>query len=556
MKNMKKIGLTVMILILGSAFLFAGGGQQSSGSTGGNASPSAPVVPAALVNSGITQNTSTSKKVRVVAGSFADVGVLDPYDSAGASVCYKTVVYEYLGIRNGLGGPLQLVLAKKTDKVDDFTFDIEIYDYIYDSKGNHITADDIVYCYDYMRRSGRVSKMGNLKSMTKTGDYTLRMILTNSSVGVYEDMMQRPIVSKKEYEAARENFTGEGYGTGPYAISNYVAGSSITIKKRADYWQKDPSLIPRSQWANVEELQIQFIGSTSQLAIAMQTGQIDGILYMSGSDSAYFVDTAGKVAAGYNVVVYQDNNTFQFLVNMESSKLLSKNKDLREALFKSIDPNGLIDGTLGGRGSVAHDYGNNSFPDYETSWDREDYFSYDENAARALVRSSGYKGEELVFSTYNTTPYKEIAELVQAYAGIAGINIKIYPIETSQVNTILNDPKLYDIFMITTNASDYIVNCWAYLLDARNWNGATRNMYKDEKLQSLLETAMSVEGHTPANIRAYHDYLKNTGTVRGVIVQNFYSIWTENVKDVYRNRNGYAMPTAFIYSDNWKRLVN
>lgn len=544
-----------MILILGSAFLFAGGGQQSSReSTGGNASAGA--APTVMGNSGITQNTSTSKKVRVVVGSFADVGILDPYDSSGAAISYKTVVYERLALRDGFGGPLKLILAKKVDKVDDFTFDIELYNYIYDSRGNHITAEDIAYCYDYAKRSGRVSKMGNLKSMIKTGDYTLRMILTNSAVGVYEDMMSRPIVSKKEYEAAGENFNAEGYGTGPYVISNYVAGSSVTIKRRADYWQKDPSLIPRSQWANVEELQIQFIGSTSQLAIAMQTGQIDGILYMSGSDSAYFVDNAGKVTAGYNVLVYQDTNTFQFLINMDSSKLLSKNKDLREALFKSIDPQGIIDGTLGGRGSVAHDYGNNSYPDYETSWDSEDYFSYDENASKALVKSSGYKGEELVFSTYNTTPYKEIAELVQAYAGAVGINIRIYPIETSQANTVLNDPKQYDVFMITTLSMDYIVNCWAYLLDARNWNGATRNMYKDEKLQSLLETVMSVEGHTSANVRAYHDYLKSTATARGVISQNFYSVWTEDAKDIYRNMSGYTMPTAFIYSDNWKRLVN
>jgi MarR-like DNA-binding transcriptional regulator SgrR of sgrS sRNA len=288
----------------------------------------------------------------------------------------------------------------------------------------------------------------------------------------------------------------------------------------------------------------------------MQTGQIDGILYMSGSDSSYFADEQGKIVPGYNVSIYQDNNTFQLLVDMDSSKLLAGNQQLREAFFKSIDPQGLIDGALGGRGSIAHDYSNSSFPDYEVSWNTEDYFSYDEAAAKALVQSSGYKGEELVLSTYNTTPYKEIAEIIQAYAGTVGINIRIYPIETSQGTNTLRDPTKYDIFMVTTNASDYIINCWAYMQDARNWSGGTINFYKDEKMQSILEKAMSVEGHNSENIKAYHDYMKSTATARGVIVQNFYSVWKDSVTDIYQNRNLYAMPTAFIYSDNWTRLAN
>jgi ABC-type transport system substrate-binding protein len=539
------------VFVLGAAFLSCNKAKDTAPQAGGSQTAS---IELSTANSDLTENTSTKKKVKVVAGSFADVGVLDPYNSAGSSVCWKPVVYEQLAMRDGMGGPLKLIMAKKVDKIDDFTFNIEIYDYIYDSKGNHITTEDIVYCYDYMKRSGRVSKMGNLKSMTATGEYTLQMILTNKSVGVYEDMMKRYIVSKKEYQAAGENFTAEGYGTGPYVISGFASGSSVTIKKRDDYWQKDASLIPRFMWANVDEMQVQYIGSTSQLAIAMQTGQIDGILYMSGSDSSYFVDEKGVVTPGYNVLTYQDNNTFQLLVNMDSSKLLSKNKDLREGIFRCIDPRGLIDGTLGGRGTIAHDYSNNSFPDYEKAWDGEDYFNYDEARAKSLVGNSGYKGEEIVLCTYNTTPYKEMAEVIQAYAGIAGVNIKIYPIETSQLNNVMADPSLYDIFMLTTNAADYIVNCWSYMQDARNWNGASRNFYKDEQYQSLLEKAMSVEGHTPENIRAFHDYMKSTVTARGIVVQNYYSVWKEGVADIYRNASSYAMPTAFVFSDSWQRV--
>jgi hypothetical protein len=95
---------------------------------------------------------------------------------------------------------------------------------------------------------------------------------------------------------------------------------------------------------------------------------------------------------------------------------------------------------------------------------------------------------------------------------------------------------------------------WAYMQDARNWNGVTRNYYKDEQYQSLLEKAMSVEGYSPESIGAFHDYMKSTATARGVMVQNYYSIWKEGAADIYRSRSGYALPTAFIFSDSWQRV--
>lgn len=44
---------------------------------------------------------------------------------------------------------MQPWLAKSITKVDDLTYNVELYDYIHDSKGNLITSEDVVFSYEY-----------------------------------------------------------------------------------------------------------------------------------------------------------------------------------------------------------------------------------------------------------------------------------------------------------------------------------------------------------------------------------------------------------------------
>ena len=59
-------------------------------------------------------------------------------------------VYERLGERSYYGSTDFIGVLMKDWKVSDdgYTYSIEIYDYIYDQDGNHMTADDIIWCLD------------------------------------------------------------------------------------------------------------------------------------------------------------------------------------------------------------------------------------------------------------------------------------------------------------------------------------------------------------------------------------------------------------------------
>ena len=492
--------------------------------------------------------------IKVVAGTNLNPGTMEPYNSQGAKMAWRDSVYECLARRAYLGGELELILAKSYTQVDDVTYDIEIYDYIYDSEGNHMTASDVVYCYNYMKDSGVVSKMGNLESITATGDYTVRMVLTSTKLGTFEDMMMRPLVTEAAFEACGQKMTDKAVGTGHYAVTDYAEGSYVTLTKRDDYWQKDAALVASPSQANADVITIQTVGSTSQLAIALQSGSIDGILYMSGSDTSYFCEPDGTPVEGYFVENYLDTNTYQLFYNMdEAYPSVVHDQKIRQALFESIDISGLM-AILDNRCEAVADYANRIYPDYQQSWE-DDYFAYDPDHAKQLLEEAGYNGEAIRLAAYNDTPYKDIAEAIQGYAGAVGLNVELYLYDQTQGTAVLKDHSLWDVYMLTTLSMDYIVNCWSYMFDANNWGGTTAFGLDDAQFQDLLNVARTAEGHTPENLDAFHYYVKDQAYARGLMAQYFYTIWQDGVVDVYRNCNSYAMPGCFTFAEDYVSLT-
>lgn len=518
---------------------------------GGSSTNEEPTTPVA--DGGSQDEVSSSGLIKVVAGTNLNPGTMEPYNSQGAKMAWRDSVYECLARRAYLGGELELILAKSYTQIDEVTYDIEIYDYIYDSEGNHLTASDVVYCYNYMKESGVVSKMGNLESITATGDYTVRMVLANSKLGTFEDMMMRPLVTEAAFEACGQKMTEKAVGTGHYAVTDYAEGSFVQLTKREDYWQKEDLVATPSQ-ANADVITIQTVGSTSQLVIALQSGSIDGILYMSGSDTSYFCEPDGTPVDGYFVENYLDTNTYQLFYNMdENYPSVVHDQKVRQALFESIDITGLM-AILDNRCEATADYANRIYPDYQEHW-ADDYFEYDPEHAKQLLEEAGYNGEVIRLAAYNDTPYKDIAEAIQGYAGAVGLNVQLYLYDQTQGTTVLKDHSLWDVYMLTTLSMDYIVNCWTYMFDANNWGGTTAFGLDDETFQTLLNAPRTVEGHTTENLDAFHYYVVEQAYARGLMAQYFYTIWQDGIVDVYRNCNAYAMPGCFTYADDYCSLT-
>ena len=86
----------------------------------------------------------------------SDIADLAPFSvTTNGRQSVLPTLYEYLayydpGTESGIRG----ILMKDFEVVDGFTFRIEIYDYIYDSAGNHITSEDVAYCFNTYHELG------------------------------------------------------------------------------------------------------------------------------------------------------------------------------------------------------------------------------------------------------------------------------------------------------------------------------------------------------------------------------------------------------------------
>ena len=106
---------------------------------------------------------SAEQGEKVTVGLAGDPGNIGPFQGMSAGrIGILFTTYEMLMAKDATGkfGP---VLMKEMTTVDDLTYDVEIWDYIYDQAGNHLTANDIKFCYDSAIATGNLPKLASLR---------------------------------------------------------------------------------------------------------------------------------------------------------------------------------------------------------------------------------------------------------------------------------------------------------------------------------------------------------------------------------------------------------
>lgn len=464
--------------------------------------------------------------VNIVAGVREDFGGLEPYGTpSGGKIYWRPAVYETLCYAGSYGGELVNCLAKTITPVSETCWDVEIFDYIYDSEGNHITAEDVVFSYNYAKECGTVIKMANLANIEATGEYTFRLETSNINIGTYEDIFTRVIIVDQEaFEADGTGFAAKSCGTGPYVISSYTSGASLVLSKR-DYWQTEESLIAPCQVANADEIKFMLIADPAQLAIAMETGEIDTIVYLNGANVNYFIDDDGNALDGYIVSQLSDPLVYNLFPNMDTNSMFRDNLALRQAIYYAIDTQGLVDGAFDGKAEALSTYGSELYSDFQEKWKTEDYFGYDPEKAKELIASSGFDTSQTIrLMTQNASPWKEIAEIVQGYLLQVGLNVEILAYDGALYAEYKNDSTQWDLKVSMDKSPDVFPNIWGFAFNSKNFENYGTNFIDDPVLQEKLATVSNSKTYTQEAVNDMHYYLKDNAYVYGMVGPVSYSI--------------------------------
>jgi ABC-type transport system substrate-binding protein len=485
----------------------------------------------------------------IVAIGF-DPGDLSPFSglSMGRIAVIKTT-YEYLVEVDQMGGESVPMLASGVEQTGEKTYVVTLFDYIYDSAGNHLTASDVAFSYNSAIAAGKYRPLGNIESVTATGDYTVEFVFKEVlGVGDIDKMLTEcPIVTQAAYEASTDQMATLPIATGPYVLTEYVPGSSLTFERRADYWQTDPALRALFSQANVQTIVFQVITEPAQHAIALETSTADISASVTGDDIARFENNPD-----FTVFKFLDNITRLIHFNgYEGNPFTSI--ELRQAVAYAIDTAAMCQVVAPGSCEPAHTIGNRNFGGYLPQWDTEPYYEYDLARAQELLATAGYEPGELTVRLLGENDAKTglIAQVIQGALAELGITVEINQVEPSVYGTMQYDPTAFDMVISGSAGGDFAISPWLLIYDQNRNNGSTASFFVDDEMQSLLMTVANIDGFTPENLDAFNQYQRAQLYSYGMLSYMNNVVSVSGITQLVRDTRGQLIPGAFVYSPDF-----
>ena len=489
-----------------------------------------------------TDSGEPSSEVTVAIG--ADPANLAPFVGMSMGrIAVLHTLYEYLFDLDVPGEPLTPYMAKGWEQTGDKTYEITLFENVYDSAGNHITAADAAWSYNTAMEMGNLRPLGDIESVTVTGEYTVEFVLKNDpAMGDLEKVLtEAPIVSQAAYEASDDQFATMPVTTSPYILKQYVPGSSLVFERRDTYWQSDLSMGPKYNQSNIERIVMQVITEPAQHAIALETGSAD----ISGNISSADVENF-RNKEGFALFTFQDNLSRALFFNGSRGNVFTS-KDLRKAVAYAIDTTAMCQAVAPGACTPLVTIGNSNFGGYLEKWESEGYYDANLSKAEDLFTASGeQEGVSASLLIENDSKIALMAQVIQNQLEKIGINVKINQVEPTVFNELKVDPTAWDMMIDAAAGGDYIFSPWQLVFDKNRNKGVTNGFFKDDKLQSLLDKA--ARSFTPESIDAFHQYQKEQMYGYGLLSFHNIVVAVDGITDVALDGRGQIVPGACKYA--------
>lgn len=351
----------------------------------------------------------------------------------------------------GPNGEAKLIpgLATSWKRVNPNTLELELRKGVKFQNGNAFTADDVVFTFSPERLSGKNAAIpggrryfGHLAKVEKLGPHTVRFTTKNPDPTLEHRLATYTswIVSKKEYESHKEK-AGEllsaakdskakdapkswldvavreeiwtPVGTGPYAFKDWKSDDYVRLVANDNYFGGMPE---------AKSVTFKLVPELSARIAGLVSGEYDMIVEIPPDQIPVVknykdLQTKSVVLENSHVIVFNTNHP----------KL--GDKRLRQALSLAIDRKKLITALWRGETYTPNGHQLASFgPTYDK---KRVGYRYDPEAARKLLKESGYDGSEIsyrIIPGYYTNAL-EAAQIIQEMWKAIGFNMKLEPVE-------------------------------------------------------------------------------------------------------------------------------
>ncbi|MBB4004560.1 ABC transporter substrate-binding protein [Aurantimonas endophytica] len=392
--------------------------------------------------------------------------------------------------RNDETGEFEPHLAESFRFVDDTTIEFVLRKGVKFHNGEKLTADDVVATVEYVTTNATPQPIFFLEGAEKVDDYTVRL----KTAGVFPPILEYvanllPIYPAKYYaEVGPEGMSRTPIGTGPYRVTEHVAGERITMEAFPDYFggmKGQPS---------IETLVFRRIGEFNTQAIELMSGGLDWIWRVPP-------DAVDRLATSDAIKVEAGETLRIAFLGMDalgrSGDSPMQDLKVRQAVNHAIDREAIREALMGPGSTVINTPC--SPAQFGCVVDAAVTYDYDPEKARALLAEAGYPdGFSLEFWGYRDRP---LIEAVLGSLAEVGINGSLNFVQASAIATARDEGKLPMWFQAWGSNSIRDISG-----SAGYWfSGSEVDYSKDERVIELLE-----EGNTSDNeqrLKAYREMI-------------------------------------------------
>ena len=371
--------------------------------------------------------TGTAGSKLITIGMSSDAANLDPVNAKdNADIWLITVLGEGLVQCSSDGKKIEPCLAEKWEvSKDNLTYTFHLLSGVMFSIGAALTADDCVYCLKRARdtkSSQWAFSLADVKDITAKDAATVEITLKGPSAAFLSDlaMFNASIMPKAYCESAGDTgLSQKPIGTGPYMLSEWKKGESVTFKKNPYYWQSGK---PKS-----DEIKFTVVSDDNSRLMQLQSGTID-------VDAAVPCNLMKTISANPKLEAKEYPSTMVYYVTLNTTKDSLKDVKVRQALEYATDKEALSKTVTYGYGKKSVSFICESDPYFDK--DLTDAHNYDINKAKQLLAEAGKSNLTLNLQiSSGSTLYQQIATVLKEQWAQAGVTLNITQLDRTAVKS-------------------------------------------------------------------------------------------------------------------------
>lgn len=422
-------GAVVLVAAVGIGAALLSGGSPSEAAEGESGS-----------GSSATSGASTGGGT-VTVGLTLEPSNLDIRETSGVALDQVLIDNVYEGLVSRVpGGGIEPSLATDWTVSDDaLTYTFTLAPDVTFSNGDALTSQDVVWNLQEVAKGEAVdaSTLGQVSDVSAPDDTTVVITLAQPNPDLLWALGGRPGLVL-DPDATNDPKTS-AIGSGPYLLSSWKQGDSLTLVRNDDYWG-DP--------VKVDSVVFRYITDTNAAVNALNSGDLDVL-------APIVADLRDQVTdPDINLVEGDASDKFVLAFNNAAAPL--DDVKVRQAIRYAIDHEALVEA----RGGVDALLGGPIAPGDPGYEDLTDLFPHDTAKAKKLLAEAGYADDLTLDLTLPNIYGSTFPDLLTSQLAEVGITLNSNVVDFSTWLTDVYTNKDYQL-SIVDHAESHDFGSWA-----------------------------------------------------------------------------------------------